>query len=151
MFSISAVQQQENNGYFKGKIHFLFNIQVLLTWQNGPLKQDWKKPWIKDSKYKDLGACLGSINNSYWLSYVYFIVLGGASVPTNKFGCPSYQTLKWTMSICASSHSSWVISHKCHDQFDSVIKWCQNNTKIFHNCTTFWPLANISFMYFKDI
>ena len=44
------------------------------------------EPLVKDSKYKDTGAWLGMINTWYWLSYMYFIVLEGESVPTNKLG-----------------------------------------------------------------
>ena len=40
---------------------------------------------VNDGKYKDPGTRLGSINHGYWLSYVYVIVLGGASVLTIKF------------------------------------------------------------------
>ena len=32
------------------------------------------------------GSCLGSTNRGYWQSYMYFIVLGGESVPTSQIG-----------------------------------------------------------------
>ena len=35
-----------------------------------------------------------TINHCYWLAYVYFIILRGTSVPTNKFGDPCHKTLK---------------------------------------------------------
>ena len=44
--------------------------------------------WIKNSKYIDSTMCLRSRNHVYLLSYMYFIVLGGENVPTNKIGQP---------------------------------------------------------------
>ena len=32
-------------------------------------------------------TCLGSRNRGYWLAYMYFIILQGESVSTNKIGC----------------------------------------------------------------
>ena len=46
----------------------------------------WVGSLVKDGKYKDTRECLGRINTLYWLSYVYFNIMGGANIPTNKFG-----------------------------------------------------------------
>ena len=43
---------------------------------------------LKDVKYIDFSACLRSRNHGYLLSYMYFIILRGESVPTNKIGQP---------------------------------------------------------------
>ena len=41
---------------------------------------------IQNYKYIDWSPFLGSSNCGYWLTYMYFIVLGGESVSTNKIG-----------------------------------------------------------------
>ena len=74
--------------YFTGKIHNMFNFQVQITWSMADLQQDWQNLWLKDHKYKGSSTCLGRINNWYWLSHMYVIVLEGERVPTNKFGWP---------------------------------------------------------------
>ena len=48
---------------------------------------------LKNVKYINCGACLGSINHGYGQPYMYFIILGGESVSTNKIGCSDTVTL----------------------------------------------------------
>ena len=50
-------------------------------------ERNWFDLLLKDSKSKDSNACLGIINSSFWLSYIYFIILEGTNIPTNKFWC----------------------------------------------------------------
>ena len=63
--------------------------------------------------YKDPGTSIGSINHGYWLSYVYFIILWGASIPTNTFGDPSTGVLS-SASICHGSSLSTGKSSHAH-------------------------------------
>ena len=38
---------------------------------------------LKDGQYEDSSACFGIINTWYSLSYIYFIILEGANIPTS--------------------------------------------------------------------
>ena len=53
---------------------------------NGGHQRELFSSVIKHRKYIDSSSCLGSRNHRYWWSYMYFIVMGGESVSTNKIG-----------------------------------------------------------------
>ena len=52
-------------------------------------ERDWFALFIKDHKYIDANPYLESRNHGYWLPYMYFIILEGANIPTNKFVRPA--------------------------------------------------------------
>ena len=66
-----------------------------ITWPMAVTEWDWLTLLLKDVKYIDAGACLGRINTWYWLCYMYFIVMGGESVPTSKIGRSDNVAFTW--------------------------------------------------------
>ena len=72
--------------------------------------------WIscyKNDKYKDSSTCF-RINTWYWLSYMYFIVLEVANIPTNKFGRHSTGAL-----MESGLFHEWWWYNTCHE--DDII------------------------------
>ena len=80
---------------------------------------------------KFLQLKLSKFKNRYWLSYIYFIVLGDENVPTNTFGQPD--------SVAKSKHSSLTSPSKIkrmHVNFWYNSTW---HTKSRRSCTWhFW-------------
>ena len=64
------------------------------------------EPMVK-IKYKETSTCLWRINNWYWLTYMYFIILEGESVPTPKFGRPD----RWTLKLQCQNAQSYLWKH----------------------------------------